>query len=82
MHNPSAASYSNEDEGWFTSQESKQLSQNLQPPIKASQATQKKLMQFYDDIDKSLTLSGIHGFKKGGMLSESRDFEEAALITR
>ena len=45
----------NEDEGWFTSLESKRLSEKMQrPPVIASQETQQKLQDFYSDIDRSI----------------------------
>lgn len=43
----------NQEEGWFTAGESMRLSQNLSQPIMASVETQKKLQDFYKDIDGS-----------------------------
>ena len=43
----------NQEEGWFTAGESLRLSQNLSQPIMSSVETQKKLLDFYKDIDGS-----------------------------
>ena len=71
----------NEDEGWFTSLESKRLSEKMQrPPVIASQETQQKLQDFYSDIDGSI-VGHVSRHARPPVVQEEQ-MQQASLVAR